>query len=337
MKLLLKTLLFLFLTCGVDLNAQEIYGDWIKTRVSYLDEAQFPNENILKYQFIRYTFDKDTRFYSSTSFDDMGTAFSYEVNNNIILIMNSYGYITNSFLINKITFNELILIQKGRTGFNDADCIKFYFTREKTYQNSLKIQKSDVLTVSKGDTVYKSSEKIYARFNYPISFKDYCSENIPERNAVMSSENSFLYTFIVRKTGIIDSVHFSGSINKRFEKQFRKALDRSQDSWEPAELNGKKVDVQMEISFRFHSSDRLLEMLDYYQTGKALIINLDYKKALFNFKLAAEINPEDYEILYFKAICELNLGYKSEACTDLRKVDQTGRMNVDELLEINCK
>jgi len=337
MKVILKGLLFLLINCNIDLQAQEICGDWIKTNVSYLDNSPFPKENILKYQFIRYSFDKDIRFYSSTSFDDVGTAFSYEVINNIILIKNSYGFITNSFLINKITYDELILIQKGQTGFTDPDCIRFCFRKEKNYQNSLKIKKSDILTVSNGDTVYKSCEKIHARFNYPISFMDYCSENIPERNAVMSSENFFLYTFVVRKTGIIDSVHSSGSVNKKFDKQFRRALASSQDSWEPAELNGKKVDVQMDISFRFYKSDRLLEMLDYYQTGKELMHNSEYKKALRNFELAAEIKPEDYEILYFKAICEMNLGYTNEACNDLRKVDLTGRMNVDELLEINCR
>jgi len=329
--------IFLFISYGLDLKAQNIFGDWIKTKVSYLDNAIFLNENILKYQFIRYTFDKDTRFYSGTSFDDRGTAFSFEVNDSIILIKNSYGYITNSFLISKVTDNELILIQKGHSGFSDSDCIKFYFMREKTYQNSLRPKKSHVLTFSNGDTIYKSSEKLHARFNYPISFTEYCYENIPEYNLVRSSDNSFLYTFVVRKTGIIDSIHASGTTNKIFDKQFRKALDRSHDSWEPAELNGGKVDVQMDISFRFYSSDKLLEMLDYYQMGKALIMNLDYKKALYNFELAAEIKPEDYEILYFKAICELNLGKKNEACADLRKVDLTGRMNMDELLEINCK
>lgn len=42
------------------------------------------------------------------------------------------------------------------------------------------------------------------------------------------------------------------------------------------------------------------------------------------------------EILYYKAICEINLGNKDSACEDLAKIKISGKMQVDELIEKNC-
>jgi len=140
----------------------------------------------------------------------------------------------------------------------------------------------------------------------------------------------------VRKTGIIDDVRILENINERFEKQFREALQKSRRFWAAAELNGRKVDVQIEQSFKFVSSGKFLPMYDFDQKGKMAMKSSDYNAALYYFDLALENSPEDYSILYNRAICELNLGNKSAACEDLKKVKGSG-MNVDELIDKECK
>ena len=153
----------------------------------------------------------------------------------------------------------------------------------------------------------------------------------------MSTNNLFLATFTVRSNGLIDSIQVLESINKKFEKQFRKALEKSKRLWLVGELNGKKVDVQMKILFRFISSDKFLPKYDYSQEGKTAMSNSYFTKALAYFDLALEKVPSDYESLYYKAICEINLGNKNAACEDLEKVKTFGKMQVEELIEKNCK
>ncbi len=336
MRLILNGLFFLFLSISIEANAQELFGDWIKTKITYFDNVELSNDNSIKYQFLRYTFEKYNKLFMSLTYDDKGTPLFFDINSNILQIKNSYGYVMNSFQINKITNDELILVQKGKNGYSDDDCYKYYFIKEKIYQSQLILNPSEILSIKNNDTVYKSTKKIHAKFLGDKSFFDFCSDNIPERNAVMATNNLFLATFIVRKSGIVDSIQILENINKRFEKQFRKALEKSKNLWEPGEIDGRKVDVQMKISFRFVSSDKFIPMYDFSQKGKTALNNLDYTKALEYFELALEKIPSDYESLYYKAICEMNLGNKDAACEDLAKVKTIGKMQVDELIEKNC-
>ena len=122
-----------------------------------------------------------------------------------------------------------------------------------------------------------------------------------------------------------------------FEKQFRKALNKSKNLWSPAELNGKNVDVQMEIKFRFVTSNKFIPMYDFNQKGKNALNNKDYIKALKYFELALERIPDNYETIYYKAICEINLGNIDAACEDLNIVKSLGKIDVNELIDDKCK
>jgi len=328
-------LIILIFFC-IQANAQHIFGNWIKTKVTYFDDTELPNNNAVKFQYLRYTFENN-KLFISFAFDDKGTLYNFDTKNQIVTIKNSYGYIVNSFMINQLSNNELIIVQKGKNGFTDNDCLKYYFIREQDYQNQLPIKSSDILLITKNDTVYKATEKIHAVFSGDKSFHDFCSENIPEVDIIMSTNNLFLATFTVRSNGLIDSIQVLESINKKFEKQFRKALEKSKRLWLVGELNGKKVDVQMKILFRFISSDKFLPKYDYSQEGKTAMSNSYFTKALAYFDLALEKVPSDYESLYYKAICEINLGNKNAACEDLEKVKTFGKMQVEELIEKNCK
>jgi len=327
------TIILIFFCIQAD--AQNIFGNWIKTKVTYFDDTELPNNNAIKFQYLRYTFENN-KLFMGFAFDDKGTLYNFESKDQIVNIKNSYGYIVNSFKINQLSNSELIIVQKGKNGFTDNNCLKYYFIREQDYQNQLPIKSSDILLIKKNDTVYKATEKIHAKFSGDKSFHDFCSENIPEVDIVMSTNNIFLATFIVRSNGLIDSVQVLENINKQFEKQFRKALDKSKKLWLAGELNGNKVDVQMKISFRFISSDKFLPKYDYSQKGKAAMNNSDFTRALTYFDLALEKVPSDYESLYYKAICEMNLGNKNAACEDLVKVKPFGKMQVEELIEKNC-
>lgn len=337
MKTLRKTtwIIILIFIC-INANAQDIFGDWIKTKVTYFDNTELTNNNVLKFQYLRYTFVKNDKLFMSFAFDSKGNLFNFERKDRIVDIKNSHGYVNNSFMINKLSNDELILIQKGKTGFTDNDCLKYYFIREKDYQNKLPIKSSDILLINKNDTVYKATEKLCAKFLGDKSFFDFCYDNIPEKVVVMATNNLFFATFIVRKNGLIDSIQVLENINKEFETQFLRALKKSNRLWLAGELNGNKVDVQMKIKFRFISSDKFLPKYEYSLKGKTALNNSDFTRALAYFDLALEKVPSDYESLYYKAICEMSLGNKKAACEDLEKLKNFEKIQVDELIEKNC-
>ena len=337
MKNILFTTFIISLCTWTKLEAQEIYGDWIKTSVMYLNDTEISDENTLKYQFLRYTFEKQDKLFTSVKFDNKGTALTFDKKLNILEIKNSYGFVINSFQIEKISNTELVLIQQGNNGFNDQNCLKYTFVNEKFYQNQLILKPSDILYINENDTVYKASEKIHPKFSGDKSFYDFCSEKIPERSAVMSSNSLFVSTFIVTKDGEIRDIQILENINNKFENQFLKALNKSEKFWSPAELNGDKVDVQMTMEFKFISSNKFLPVYDFSKKGKNALNNNEFLKALKYFELALEISPDNSEIIYQKAICEINLGNIEAACASLEKVKSSGVMNVDELLMNNCK
>jgi hypothetical protein len=326
---------FVLIVFTIEANAQDLLGDWIKTKVTYADGIELSNNQVIKYSYLRYSIEKGNRIFISLDYEEKGLAYLFEINSNILQIKNSYGYLVNAFQINQATSDELILIEKGKTGFNETDCIKYYFIREKKYQDRLPMKFSDILLINGTDTVYKSSEKIHAKFLNEKSFQDFCLEKIPEKETAKSTV--FLAIFIIRKTGAIDSLQILENINKTFEKQFRKAFDKSKNFWIPGELNDRKVDVQMKVTFRFLSGKQGSSNYIYSQKAKSAMDKLDFIKALAYFELAFDKVPSDYETLYLKAICEINLGNKKAACEDLEIVKESRTIQVNELIEKNCK
>lgn len=335
MKRIIELLLLLFFT--INSYSQNLIGDWIKTKATYINDIELSNDNVLKNQYIRYSFEKDNKLFISVKYDDKGTGFFFNISSNILEIKNSYGFLINSFLLDKISDREIVLIQKGQNGFNGNDCIKYSFVKEYIYQNNLPLKDSDLLVINEEDTIYKTSEKIHAKFLGDKSFFDFCSDNIPEVSAVMATNNLFIATFIISKTGQIDSVQILENINKRFEKQFRKALDKSKGLWKPAELHGESVSVQTEIKFKFVTSNKFIPMYDFMKKGKIALDNEEYLKALNYFELALERIPDNHEIIYYKAICEMNLGNNNAACEDFEMVKSSGLMDVSDLIRENCK
>lgn len=335
MKTQLNIIILLF-ACLTNLKGQDIFGKWVKTKIEYVDRSELPNEILLKFSFLRYSFEKPNKFYMTSSYDDKGIALFFERNNNIVEIKNSFGFTINSFLIAESGADELVLIQKGRSSFTENDCIKLHFTQEHKYQNSLQIRSIDILSISNLDTVYKTCEKVHPEFNWQKSFYDFCNENMPEINAVMATNNFFLATFIVRKTGLIDNVKVLERINDKFEKQFRTTLNKSKKLWTPGKIGDKNVDAQISMTFNFISSDNFIPLYNFSNKGSTAMANSDFSSAIYYFDLALEKDPQDYEIIYKKAICELSLGNRKLACDNLKKVKASGKFNVDDLILKEC-
>jgi hypothetical protein len=318
-----------------NIYTQDLFNKWIKTNAEFIDQRELSNENPLKYQYVKYTFEKPNKVFIGLTFDTKIALFFEKVGSEI-KVKNSSGFQVNDFLVEKLSSDELILIQKGRGSFRDSDCIRLFFDQEKRYQNSIAVRPSDIFSISDVDTIYKASEKIYPEFNSDKSFYEFCSDYISEKKAVMSTNNFFLATFIIRKSGAIDNVQVLEKINDRFEKQFRTALKKSERLWTPGQIGDKNVDTQMKATFKFVSSGDFLFIYDFLKKGKLHMANFDFAGALYYFDQILEKDTSDIETLYNKAICELKLGNKEQGCLDLRKVSMTGKYKIEDLILSEC-
>ncbi|QHT68049.1 hypothetical protein GXP67_16075 [Rhodocytophaga rosea] len=334
---LLSVILLNTIFCSASSPTYSLLGRWIKTKITYQDRSELPEDMEMKYQYTRFSFEKSNKVYISFAYNDKGVAFSYTIKDKLLNVANEQGYIINTYLIEKHSDSELILIQKGIAGFDEPDCLRYIFSAEQKYQQSSPLQSNDIISIMSEDTLFKASEKIYATYTGKTSFHEFLTANIAEYKQVSATNNFFLASFIVRKTGEIDSVQILESINPNFDSQFLKAINKTKKSWQPATYKGHPVDVQMQEQFKFTSSGKFVSAYDFGQKGKDAMKAGKYMSALYYFDLSLKARPDNIEILYQRAVCKLYLGNKDAACEDLQKVKELGGKNADQLIENNCK
>lgn len=337
MKYILTLLIILSCTTlFAQSNKSQLIGNWVKLKVEYKDGEELPDGEGLKYSYLRYNFESPNKAFVSFAYDDKGTAMTFSTNNNVLELKNSFGFVSNSLLIEKQSDNELVLLQMVQDGFESPDCLRYYFVSEDSYQNSMALKPNDILAINGTDTLYNSSPKIYAKLKGDVSFHDYLTANIPAYKGVVASDNFFLATFIIRKTGEVDSLEILESISPAFDKQFIKAFNKAKGRWKPATVGGRSVDVRMQEQFRFVSSENFLPSYDYSKKGREAMAAKEYLKAIYYFDKGLEKLPTSEDMLYQRAVCKLQLGNNAAACEDLHKVKALGKTTADVLIEKTC-
>lgn len=311
-------------------------GSWVKSKVEFKNGEEPSDGETLKYSYLRYSFESPDKVFVSFAYDDKGTAMTFSINDNVLELKNSFGFVSNSFLVEKQSEDELVLLQMGQSGFESADCLRYYFVPEGRFQNSIALKQSDILAINGTDTLYGSSPKVYAKYEGEVSFHDYLTANIPAYKGVVASDNFFLATFIIRKTGEVDSLQILESISPAFDRQFVKAFNKAKGRWKPASIAGRGVDVRMQEQFRFVSSGNFLPSYDYSKKGREAMGAKEYLKAIYYFDRGLEKLPSDADMLYQRAVCKLQLGNRAAACEDLQGVKALGRTTADALIDKNC-
>jgi len=338
MKYILAVLLNIqFYSLYAQFNQDNLYKTWVLNKIGYKNGSSLPDDNALKFTYMKYTFGYPDKLNFSLAYFETGTQRSFELKAAYLQLKSPEGTVINTVKIEALDNDNLILLQPGRDGFNDPGSLLLSFVPENIYQRSIILKPKDIWSVYHGDTTYVESPKIYASY-IGDSFMSYLYKGISDHISMDGKAGHFVATFIVSKTGVADSLELLENIDAAFDKRFVKVFNQAKRDWKPAVLNGKYVNVLMKVDLRYSTSATTLPA--YFAGQKALEAYNDrnYKVAEYFYEQAVESEPADKEYLYRLGMCKMLLGNISGACEDWNKAKALGsNTTIDAVMEKFCK
>jgi tetratricopeptide (TPR) repeat protein len=328
----LLILLTVSLSSFAQVKSSEIFGSWIITSISFKDGSALPDENPLKYTFVKYTFDEANKMYSSTKSANRGGLTYYQIKKDQLIINNISGVIISNFLISKKGPDTLKILRKGPKGFGDPDAIQYTFVRENLVQQAQAKSNANNYTISGKDTVYNQSPTLYAKFYQPAGIEEYVTTEMKDK-AGEQGTGLFRMSFVVDKNGIADSIKVIRGIWQGFDDLYIKAFKKAKSKWKPAMLNGKPVAVKMFAEAKFAAMAMIRPSLTYGSQADALFNNGKYEEAMQYYDAALKNYADNEENTYKRAVCKLRLNDIAGGLADLKLVkEMQGNLQVDSLI-----
>jgi tetratricopeptide (TPR) repeat protein len=314
MKIGFSILLICLFTSAFAQNNKALYGAWVKVNMCYNDGREYPDDNMLKFAFLKYNFASNNEVNFTTTYDIAGNSNLYDIDNDYLVIKSPQGGLINSFRF-KIKHDTLTLVQQGLAGDAEADLIRYTLVREKDYQNVLPLQPADFDGLSGGDTVYRESPKLYAVYD-GATFQGDIYAGINDKISMDNREGHLLASFIVNKKGVADSVKIIDGVDDEFNKRFFKVFAHDRNDWKPAMLHGKPVAVRMWVELRYSTSAIVMPGFSAERNATRAYKNNDYQTALFYFDKLLTIKPWDQDALLKRGMCKMHLGNPQMARQD---------------------
>ena len=326
--------LLLLLTVCAKLPAQVIDKDnlwksWVLDKVTYEEGSELSDDNLMKYNYIKYTFSAPDKIQSSIEYFDKGDAFLFDVVNNELNIKTPQGWTSNSFRIDELSADKMVLTQKSDRENITPQSLKFYFSSEKLVQAGIKLGDADINSIINGDTIYNRSPKLYPSFA-DENFQRYIYSNVGQNMDGKAGRLSA--SFIVFKNGAVDSVKIIEGISPKFDKAFMKAFIKGSKNWTPAVLDGRKVSVMATVQLGYSTSAIELPLMGVSNDALSYYNSFDFANARVLYGQILERKPDDVYSLYMRGLCNLMLGKREAAIADWRRLKKSGSTKADKIL-----
>jgi hypothetical protein len=333
LKLFIQVCLLSVSVCAsAQIKSSDIIGQWVITKINFKDGAELPDENLLKYTFVKYTFAESNKMYSTTKAENRGLLTYYQLKKDQLIINNASGLILNNFLINKRGTDTLVILRKGPKGFADPDAMLYTFVREEIVHRSLSNSLKGDYTMSGSDTVYNQSPALYARFNLSEGFESYVMDEIKEQAGEQGTA-LFKVSFIVDRNGVADSIKVLKGIWQAYDEMYLNVFKKVKNKWKPALLNGKPVAVRMFVEARYVASAMIQPSNVYTKQGDDFYNNGQFDIAIQYFDAALKNYPDNESNLYKRGICKLRLNDTQGALMDFKSVkEMRGNLKLDSLI-----
>ncbi|UOQ95945.1 energy transducer TonB [Hymenobacter sp. 5317J-9] len=308
---------------------QLLLGAWVKTHLEAKSGAELPITLRSKQAYLRFSFYKKGKGFKSADFRDKGFAMTYAVKGKSLL----FGI--NTYVIEAIDSVRLVLLEEARVGFEEP-AIRYTFMREQLYQNNLPAERETAI-YRRGRLVYKESEKIKPELLANSSFDEFLRTNMPVFQETSKDNGFFVASFVVLPSGKLDTIQIHKGRNPVFDRQFVKAVQKTDGLWQPAVLDGQAVAVEKEFRFRYFTFASMMDYDSKYNMGVKLQKQGEYAAAIVYLSACVQLNPYDIEAYYHRAICYKESSQLQNACTDWQHVKALGSRDADEWLAKFCK
>lgn len=315
----------------------KLNGSYIATKICYLNDEELPEDNALKYAYVKYTFSNSDQISWSGVYFDRGTPFPFVIDGKRLIVKSEAGYMINIMKIMESTAEKLVLVCSSENGsLEDPLAIKYTLYNEQFVQKNLPLSPDDVFSIKEKDTIYKSGQKIYAKF-HGTSFRSYIYEKLLKRN-IYAKSRQLLSTFIIEANGHPDSLKIIQGISPKFDAEYIKAFNSAKFKLEPAYHNNNAVRVWMNQDLKYSSltPEQTLPSYSNSQKANTAYNNKNYELALYYYDKALDITPDEVDNLYRRGICKQRLGNLMGACADWTKTQLLGNKMANALLFKYC-
>jgi hypothetical protein len=311
-------------------------GIYVAEKVSYLSGDELPDDNILKYTYVKYTFSNANQINISGVYSEKGTPMLFEINGNRLILKNEEGSIMNTLKILESSADKLVLVSSTARGeLDDPWALRYTLYKEEIYQKNIPLSADDIFSIKGTDTIYKAGRKIHAKYK-GASFQNYLYEYMRKKNKEVKS-GELISTFIIDTNGLADSLKIIQGINPKFDQEYIKAFNSVKGMWQPAWYNDKSVKVQMTQNLKYLTSEQTLPSYFSSQQANTAYKKRDYETALYYYDKALDAKGDEMENLYRRGICKQILGNLKGACEDWNKIKSMGINTADQLLLKFCK
>lgn len=340
----MRTFIFIALTLlSIHIQGQIInsglVGSWMKIKAIYNSGENLPVDNKLNQSYLRLSFETNGKAYKEINPYDKTYIFDFSTSGNNLKI----GFL--NYQINYLANDTLILVEEGKNGIN-ASSTKYIFVSEKLYQSNISLT-PDMIILSGVDSIFIENKRLIARFNDDISFHEFLKNNMPAAQG-LSANGFFMATFVITDNGLIDSIKIHRGLNKSFDNQFIKAVNKSAKLWIPAKLNQRNVSVLHTELYDFIQKGQFTFTgwsLGYetdikyinYKNGIIAMLRSDYYQAIDCFTKYIETDPKDAEALFQRGMCYFKLNDLNNACIDWKKVKGPKSNMANNFINQFCK
>lgn len=239
------------------------------------DPSSFVEERNKK--FLKYSFENNNQMFISSDEQDKGHLLKYTFKNGVV----DSGF--NKFKIEKFTEDELVLVEYSGN-YPTSNSTRIFLKREQSYLDSFPID-SKATFLNGLETVYFESDKIYPKFTHKMA--NNLDEFLqPYLEGLSEDKEQFAYaTFIIDTNGKVSNVKIHHHVNKKFDKELKRAILLTSKKWDAPVINNKKVKVLKEIEIHY------IEFPNFEKQSGDLIISpstLISKEYIADFKLAVK-------------------------------------------------
>jgi tetratricopeptide (TPR) repeat protein len=342
-KVLLSLIAFsVFATiCRGQVTTEDLKGTWVKSSITYKSGELIPSRIQRNFKYIRLQFVNNKTVFRSVTPIDKGFKLDYTIADNIL----SIGHI--NYLVESYSKDSLVLVEEGSSGYN-GKVLSIVLIPEIVYQKSIPMNPANVLDIA-NETVYIEDEKIHAKFIKDITLGDYLIDEIFYETPSLFPDEFFLASCIIDKTGSIRDIIVHVDLNPSIEKKFRKTLSSSSEFILPAALNDSNVSVLRFIALPLEIKLRtgFKESYGVYSYGEFFTNDLIYglaefrakkfPKAVSYFDLCLENNPNNFEALYQRGLCYIEMNEIEKACEDWKRVKELKSVRANQEIRKHCK